>query len=114
MMVAGFLAPIIARTGITALGSFAKTPINKTPLGNIVSGITFGAGYSSGTYIGFPKNYSSNFRPAKATQLTLKENMAYGRNQKWFSFRKTRWYWKPTYHRKMRRTVYTHPRRSRY
>ena len=101
-----------ARIGITSASV-------KAGAGQFAQSLPFGAGYSLGTFVGFPKNYQGQpTKLYKAQQITFNQGnkMAYGRQRirKWFSFRKTAWYWKPTYHRKLRRTVYTHPQRRRY
>lgn len=102
----GLIAGHAARMGITQASI-------KGGAGQFAQSLPFGAGYSLGTYLGFPKNYQSSDRNTnKVQRFILDENkMAYGRTRKWFSFKRTSWYWKPTYHRKLRRTVYTHPKR---
>lgn len=102
-----------------AIGHLARFGITSTSLkagaGQFAQALPFGAGYSFGTYVGFPKNYQNSGKQNYASYSMQSGNtMNYNnrRTKKWFSFRKTRWYWKPTYHRKMRRTVYVHPRGS--
>lgn len=82
----------------------------RSGLGQFGQSLPFGAGYSLGTYLGFPKNYKGDSKAYKPKIYSMSNNMAYGKTRKWFSYRRTQWYWKPTYHRKLRRTVYTHPR----
>ena len=97
-----------ARIGITAKSAKAFG-------GQFAQSLPFGVGYSAGTYIGFPGNYQNKFRGKSYKPITLtlneKKGMAYGRQRKWYSTYKTRWFWKPVFHRKLRRMVYTHPNR---
>lgn len=102
----GVLAPVaghFARFGITS-GSL------KVGAGQFAQALPFGAGYSAGTYLGFPGNYQN--KNYNRQPVTYRLGMNYqNKYKKWFSFRRTSWYSKPLYHRKMRRTVYVHPRR---
>lgn len=117
MVVQAVLVPL------TLAGHFARAGITTASLTKAAStfaqSLPFGAGYSLGTYLGFPKNYQNfNRYSYKSQKFTIdkSKNMAYGKStrfRKWFSFRRTNWYWKPIYHRKLGRTVYTHPTRGR-
>lgn len=87
----------------------------KTEAGNRTLGpLGFGAFYSAGTYIGFPKNFTgSNSRTYKPQRLRFgdNDNMAYSRRKK-FSFVRTRWFNTRVWNNKYRKSVYIH--RSRY
>lgn len=73
--------------------------------------LPFGAGYSLGTYLGFPKNYQQR-NTYKHQSFTLYGNkMAYGYSRrKTFSYRWSRWFNKRVYSRKYRRNIYVHSR----
>lgn len=106
-----FIAPVIghmARLGVTSASA-------KGGLGQFAQSLPFGAGYSLGTYLGFPKNYSTSSKGYQPISFTLDNDMAYNRNRsrrRWFSFNRTGWYNSRTWHRRMRRYVYVH--RGRY
>lgn len=85
----------------------------KTTAGNRTLGpLGFGAFYSAGTYIGFPKNFTgSNSRTYKPKRLRFTESKpmygnSYGRKK--FSFNRTRWFNTRVWNRKYRKSVYIH------
>ncbi len=47
--------------------------------GTFAQSLPFGAGYSFGTYVGFPKNYQSTSYYARGSSVNLGTGMPYGR-----------------------------------
>lgn len=107
-MVIGALAPALghlARIGVTSTSA-------RSAAGTFAQSLPFGAGYSFGTYIGFPKNYqSNNYNKTKVFYLSKK--MPYGRRSY------SRYNRRPSYgagkvrvwSKKYRRYIYVYPRR---
>lgn len=102
----GILGGHASRIGITSASL-------KAGAGQFAQSLPFGAGYSLGTYLGFPKNYQSKVTGGTRGKTYILDVSKQNKKMrgKWYSFKRTRYYWKATYHRKMRRTVYTHPKR---
>lgn len=98
-MVIQFIAPVVghfARIGITSASL-------KAAGGTFAQSLPFGAGYSFGTYLGFPKNYgdTTNFKKTQTVYLNRKE-MPYGQ-------RKIR-----VWSRRYRKYIWVYPRRNNY
>lgn len=104
---AGLVAGHVSRFGLST--------VMKQGSGQFVQALPFGAGYSLGTYLGFPKNYQSKSSNRLKSSFTINNNMPMGsyRRTRKFSFRRTSWFNRRVYNRKYRRFVYIH-RRSYY
>lgn len=73
LAIAGLFGAHALRFGITAGGL-------RTGMSQFASSLPFGAGYSLGTYLGFPGNYASRNRYQKPIRgSTIYNTMPYGR-----------------------------------
>lgn len=113
MVIQAFIPAIghLTRIGITSSSA-------RSAAGTFAQSLPFGAGYSFGTYVGFPGNYKSKYDRTQTINLTpAKSNMYHNRNYRTggrkFSFRRTSWFNKRVYNRKYRKYVFIH-RRSYY
>lgn len=89
----------------SALGHASRIGITATSLrsagGTFAQSLPFGAGYSLGTYLGFPKNYQNSTTNFNRTQVLYlnRNSMPYGRKIRVWS-------------RRLRRYVWVYPRRT--
>lgn len=93
--IAGYIGGHAARIGVTGSGvrGFAGTFAQSLP---------FGAGYSFGTYVGFPKNYQPSKTYNKQSPTFTLNTMAYGGYGRRYGRRYSR-YGRRRYYRRYRR-----------